>query len=120
MPELAEVEYYRKQWNCGLDARIEAVAVHPASRVFRGLVAEALSKHLRGAVLLGSETHGKQMMFRFSNEIWLGLHLGMTGELRVEAAGFRPTEESNDPTTPRSRTMKSVEFDELCRVTAKV
>ncbi len=48
-----------------------------------------LKKVLPGSVLLGSEAHGKQMLFRFSNEIWLSLHLGMTGELRVEPAVFK-------------------------------
>ena len=29
------------------------------------------------------------MLFRFSSDNWLGLHLGMSGTLRIEAAGFR-------------------------------
>jgi formamidopyrimidine-DNA glycosylase len=39
---------------------------------------------------LGSEASGKQMLFRFSGGGWLGLHLGMSGRLRVEKAGFVP------------------------------
>ena len=30
------------------------------------------------------------MLFEFSGENWLGIHLGMTGKLRVEPRGFRP------------------------------
>lgn len=89
MPELAEVEYYRKRWDAGLEARIQAVGLHGAKRVFRGTAPGTLKKNLIGSVLLGSEAHGKQMLFRFSNQSWLGLHLGMTGELRVEASGFK-------------------------------
>jgi formamidopyrimidine-DNA glycosylase len=87
MPELAEVEFYRTQWQCGLQQKILAVELHPGARVLRGADAEALRRTLTGAVLLGSEAHGKQMFFRFSRDGWLGLHLGMTGSLRVEPPG---------------------------------
>ena len=30
------------------------------------------------------------MLFEFSAANWIGIHLGMTGKLRVEPAGFRP------------------------------
>ncbi len=36
MPELAEVEYYRRQWDAGLTRRITAVQLHPDKRIFRG------------------------------------------------------------------------------------
>src|ERR1700691_3907576 len=86
MPELAEVEYYRKQWRRGLQRRILAVQLHVAKKIFRGTDVAALQKTLRGSTLLGSEAHGKQMLFRFSKGGWLGIHLGMTGKLRVERA----------------------------------
>jgi formamidopyrimidine-DNA glycosylase len=87
MPELAEVEFYRKQWLCGLQQRILAVELHSQARVLRGTDTEALRAILTGAVLLGSEAHGKQMFFRFSRKGFLGLHLGMTGSLRVQPPG---------------------------------
>jgi len=90
MPELAEVEYYRKLWDCGIGAGIHAVHLHPAKRVFRGTTPAAIQKALHGSLLLGSEAHGKQMLFRFSNGVWLGLHLGMTGELRIAKPGLPP------------------------------
>jgi formamidopyrimidine-DNA glycosylase len=40
--------------------------------------------------LQSSETQGKQIMFRFSKNAWLGVHLGMTGKLRVERPHFAP------------------------------
>src|SRR5581483_7603101 len=82
MPELAEVEYFRKQWNHGLGQKILAVEFS-GKRVFRGVALPAASAALTGAKLLESRAHGKQMLFRFSGGAWLGVHLGMTGELRV-------------------------------------
>jgi formamidopyrimidine-DNA glycosylase len=88
MPELAEVEFYRKQWQCGWKQKILAVDLHPPARILRGVDTKALRKTLAGSVLLSSEAHGKQMFFRFSRNGWLGLHLGMTGKLRVEPSDF--------------------------------
>jgi len=90
MPELAEVEYFRRQWDSGFGARVIGVAAHPEKRVFRGTDVAALEKALTGSRLLGSEGHGKQMLFRFSRSASLGIHLGMSGRLRVEAAGVSP------------------------------
>jgi formamidopyrimidine-DNA glycosylase len=87
MPELAEVEFYRKQWSCGLKQKILGVQLRADARVLRGADTEALRKTLTGAVLLSSEAHGKQMFFRFSRNGWLALHLGMTGKLRAEPPG---------------------------------
>jgi formamidopyrimidine-DNA glycosylase len=53
----------------------------------RGTDSEALRQSLTGSVLLSSEAHGKQMFFRFSQNGWLGLHLGMTGRLLIQAPG---------------------------------
>jgi formamidopyrimidine-DNA glycosylase len=90
MPELAEVEYYRKRWDAGMRQRITRVALHGKIRVFRGSDPREVERVLIGANLLGSETKGKQMLFRFSKNGWLGVHLGMTGEIRVEPADFAP------------------------------
>ena len=90
MPELAEVEFFRRQWDSGLGRQVIGVAMHPDKRVFRGSDVAALEKSLTGAKLLGSEGHGKQMLFRFSRGLSLGIHLGMSGRLSVEAAGFVP------------------------------
>jgi formamidopyrimidine-DNA glycosylase len=90
MPELAEVEFYRKRWNPGLGKRVRAVQVHPRAKVFRECDARALVRQLTGATLRTSAAAAKQMVFRFSGDRWLGLHLGMSGELRVESAGAAP------------------------------
>ena len=101
MPELAEVEWYRKQWNAGLGEAIVDLAMHARKRIFRGTDTRALRQKLIGEKLLRSTTRGKRMLFEFSGDnpetigarenirSWLGIHLGMTGTMRVEPASFR-------------------------------
>ncbi len=83
MPELAEVEYNRKQWDAGRNQRIIAVHLHGEKRILRGVDGDELRATLTGAKLLDSQAHGKQMLFRFSKNAWLGIHLGMTGKLEA-------------------------------------
>jgi len=97
MPELAEVDYFRKQWNPGLGRRIDRVLIHPKSRLFRGTDTAQLVRTLTGATLERSESRGKQMLFvakpkkgGVQGRGWLGVHLGMTGELRLEPADYEP------------------------------
>lgn len=90
MPELAEVEFYRKRWDVGLKHQILAVKLHAQVRDFRGTDCGQLRKLLPGTRLLESAGSGKQMLFGFSRQLWLSVHLGMTGKLSVEAPGYRP------------------------------
>ena len=90
MPELAEVEFYRKQWSAGFKQKVLSVHVDHSKRIFRGTNTQALAATLKGATFLESYAHGKQMLFRFTKDAWLGLHLGMTGKLRVEKTPFTP------------------------------
>jgi len=89
MPELAEVEYARKQWDAGLGAPIVAVQLHTRKRIFRGSDTKVIARRLTGARLLRSTARGKQMLFSFSGTNRLGVHLGMSGTLRTEPADFR-------------------------------
>ena len=88
MPELAEVEYYRKQWSPGLDQKVAAVHVHSDKRIFRDVDVQALVKSLPGKTLKSSHTHGKQMLFVFGSQQWLGIHLGMTGKTSTQNADY--------------------------------
>lgn len=90
MPELAEVEFYRRRWAAGHGATVRKVQVHPSARVFRGVAAAEVVRALTGATLLDSAAAAKQMLFRFSGDVWLGLHLGMSGELSAAPAGHQP------------------------------
>ncbi len=85
MPELAEVEFYRRRWQRAAEGAI-VVAVEASGRrpYFRGASAGQLRRALSGARLGPSSAAAKQMLFRFGDQIWLGIHLGMTGQLRVE------------------------------------
>ncbi len=89
MPELAEVEYYRKIWDPGVGDTVTAVQLHGEKRIFRGSDVPALKRRIVRQKLLRSEARGKQMLFTFSNGNYLGIHLGMSGQLRVERDGFR-------------------------------
>jgi formamidopyrimidine-DNA glycosylase len=95
MPELAEVEYFRTRWNPGLGRKIESVEIHAQARLFRGADTRALVRALTGAELERSEARGKQMLFvakppKGKARAWLGIHLGMTGQLRLEKPGYPP------------------------------
>jgi formamidopyrimidine-DNA glycosylase len=104
MPELAEVEFFRRKWNAGYGRNVLAVELHPRARVFRGTPAKAIAAALRGRVYEWSATAAKQMLFRFgrgestpgaANRVgcppaWLGIHLGMSGELATHPPGHPP------------------------------
>lgn len=83
MPELAEVDYYRRQWDPGIGEAVSQVRTHSSARVFREIPARAIKRGLEGNHFLASQGHGKQMIFAFSGGAWLGLHLGMSGELKT-------------------------------------
>ena len=101
MPELAEVEYFRKQWDVGIGDAVRAVRLHGQKRIFRGVDVAALKRHLTNKALRSSKARGKQMLFIFAGDrrgkgrarntipSWLGIHLGMSGKLRAEPANFR-------------------------------
>ena len=90
MPELAEVEYYRKQWLPAQGLAVEAVHLNADRRVFRGVDTGALERDLVGQAFEYSESHGKQMCFRFGERLWLGVHLGMTGKTHILSPSDAP------------------------------
>ena len=91
MPELAEVDYFRRRWDVGLGRKVAGVTLNPKARIGRGVDAKAMSQALKGAKLLESFAAAKQMAFRFSGDVWLGVHLGMTGRLEAGDADREPT-----------------------------
>lgn len=84
MPELAEVHWFARRWAPGVRRRVESVEA-PPSRVFRHEPAHLLARELAGRTLLACESRGKRAAFRFSRDLLLGVHLGMTGRLFVES-----------------------------------
>lgn len=90
MPELAEVEFYRKRWHeAAAGQRITGVLTHDGKKIFRSAPAAAIKHALTGARLLDSATAAKQMLFTFSGDAWLGIHLGMSGELFVAPPDYQ-------------------------------
>lgn len=87
MPELAEVLFYSKEWAPAVGRLVKRVELHSRARVFRGCDPTQLEEGLLGKKLLKCLTHGKQMLFEFS-EAWLGIHLGMTGELKLASSPY--------------------------------
>lgn len=90
MPELAEVERARRAWDPGRGRRVEEVFARGDKRIFRALDIASLVRGLLGQRLCDAEAHGKQLMFRFGAQSFLGVHLGMSGELRTAAAVHVP------------------------------
>jgi formamidopyrimidine-DNA glycosylase len=89
MPELAEVEFFRRRWHeAAHRQRIESVHTHDGKKLFRQIPVTSFRRALTGASLVSSEASAKQMCFRFGGDVWLGIHLGMSGELRVEPAEY--------------------------------
>ena len=105
MPELAEVEFFRQRWHPGLAQTVERVLLHPAARVFRGCEVALLCEKLTGTTLLSSVAAAKQMLFRFSGDAWLGIHLGMTGELSAQPADFAPRKQDHLVLRQRNRSL---------------
>jgi len=90
MPELAEVEFMRRRWVPFLGVTIRAVELRPAARIFRSGCAAALQRGLPGAPLSDSLRSGKRLLLACGPVGWIELHLGMTGELRVEPDAYPP------------------------------
>jgi formamidopyrimidine-DNA glycosylase len=103
MPELAEVEFSRRQWNPGLGHKITRLSLHPKTRLFRDTFPAKLRKTLLHATLSTSRAHGKRLFFTFAppktrsgsrktsvTPFHLELHLGMTGRLERRPPNHQP------------------------------
>jgi len=116
MPELAEVEWFRKQWDAGRGREVVDLSLHARNRVFRGTDARELQQRLIGQKLLSSHARGKRMLFKFSGDNWLGIHLGMTGKIRVESANYRPAKHDHLVLFQRKRALVFTDSRQFGRV----
>jgi formamidopyrimidine-DNA glycosylase len=89
MPELAEVAFACSKWDAGVGKKVFGVYTHPTSRVYRDERRDCFVECLQNSTLLSSYTHGKQMLFKFSGNIFIGIHLGMTGNLILGAKNYK-------------------------------
>ena len=116
MPELAEVEWFRKQWDAGRGEEVVELSVHARNRVFRGNDVRELQRSLIGAKLLSSHARGKRMLFKFSGDNWLGIHLGMTGKIRVESPNFQPNKHDHLVLVQKERALVFTDSRQFGRV----
>jgi len=81
MPELPEVEMARRRLESGaLCQRIENVTVRDA-RILDGSLGDILERRLTGLQFRSARRHGKRLFLELSPDLWLTLHLGLTGDL---------------------------------------
>ena len=116
MPELAEVDYLRKRWNPGLGHKIARVLLHEKAGVFKTSDPALIVRHLSGATLLTSEAAAKQMLFHASDDAWLGIHLGMTGELTTQPADYVPQKRDHLVLVQRDRALVFADFRMFGRI----
>jgi formamidopyrimidine-DNA glycosylase len=116
MPELAEVESYRKQWDAGRGEVIVDLALHVRNRVFRETNTRDLRNRLINAQYLSSDRRGKRMLFRFSDDNWLGIHLGMTGRIQVAPPKFQPAKHDHLVLYQRERALVFTDSRQFGRV----
>lgn len=105
MPELAEVLYFSRRWRPALGERVVRIHLHDRKRIFRGVPTGKMRLQLPGQVLRTVQTHGKQMLFRFGADRWLGVHLGMTGQLSAKPPGHAPSKHDHLVLYTRTRAL---------------
>lgn len=81
MPELPEVEIYRRYFDGhALNQRIVGVQVRDV-RILGETRQPALRRALTGRRFLGTRRHGKHLFAEVEGGTWLRIHFGMTGDL---------------------------------------
>lgn len=81
MPELPEVEMARKYLErTSLLQRVESAIVKDI-RILSDITASSLEQSLTGLMFMAACRHGKRLFIRLREDLWLTLHLGLTGYL---------------------------------------
>lgn len=94
MPELPDVEIYKRYMDEHAIGRT-VLAVHaPAPEILEDMIPQALGRRLDGHRLHTSHRHGKYLFVGCDTGDWLLMHFGMTGRL----ASFRYPDEAPDHT----------------------
>jgi formamidopyrimidine-DNA glycosylase len=87
MPELAEVEHYRRvAESVALGRTIARVHCADDDIVVDGTTANAVRRALTGRRVEGTGRHGKHMWLELDERPWLTLHFGMTGMMLTPTA----------------------------------
>jgi len=84
MPELIEIEYYRRLAERALDRAVDSVDAPDAWFLKRGLTAAIVTDALLGRQFVGARRIGKLLLLDMDDGAVLGLRFGMTGRLVVD------------------------------------
>jgi formamidopyrimidine-DNA glycosylase len=118
MPELPEVEMARMYLQATiLHQPIRAVAVLD-ERILSGVSAEALELSLAGEQFISVQRHGKRLFLRLQDDLWLTLHLGLTGRLVYLQARVAEADmvEADEVEAVPSHTRLLISFQNECRL----
>jgi len=90
MPELPDVEVYRRRIEAGaLRRRFERVEVLD-SAVLDGVSAQTLGRRLKGRRFEEARRHGKSLFVLLDSGGWVTMHFGMTGDAALWAPDGEP------------------------------
>jgi formamidopyrimidine-DNA glycosylase len=81
MPELPEVEAARRYLESTILLQPIRAAEVLDNRILSGVSPDALEISLAGKQFLSVQRHGKRLFLRLQDDLWLTLHLGLTGRL---------------------------------------
>mgnify|MGYP001825856754 FL=1 len=96
MPELLEIEVYRRVAEGTVGRTVAAVHADDAWYLKDGLTAEELRASVTGETIVAARRHGKLLLLETTGPM-LGLRFGMTGRLLVDGtAGIEQLEYSSD------------------------
>ena len=90
MPELPEVESYRRFLQTSALGRSIALVPHLDASIVRHTEPAALAAQLVGSRVIATYRHGKLAFAELSRGGHLVLHFGMTGDLKVHPPGQPP------------------------------
>jgi formamidopyrimidine-DNA glycosylase len=84
MPEVLEIELYRRLADAAIGRVVEGVEAPDAWYLKRGLVADEIVHAVRGRTIVGDRRRGKLLLLDFDGGLTLGLRFGMTGMLELD------------------------------------
>lgn len=81
MPELPEVEMARRYLEATSLSQTVVAAEVKDPRILSGVLAKQMEQTLAGRKFNSVSRHGKRLFLNLSRDLWLTLHLGLTGDL---------------------------------------
>lgn len=81
MPELPDVELYRRYFEAHATGREVAAVSVPDTRILDGTTPQALGRRAVGRRFDGTRRRGKHLLARLDDDGWIAFHFGMSGTL---------------------------------------